>query len=1126
MTDHLYSRPKGGTQRLADELEKPLLDNRTYRVIELPNKLQALLIHDSDTDNAAAAMDVNVGSLMDPEDMQGIAHAVEHALFMGTKKYPGENDYNAYLTKYGGHSNAFTAPTSTNYYFELSASSTSNSTSSSANTSQASLLSNVSKHEAPLYGGLDRFAQFFIEPIFDENTLDRELKAVDSENKKNLQSDNWRLMQLNKSLSSPQHPYHLFATGNYDLLHDQPIARGVKIRDEFMKFYRTQYSANRMKLAVLGREDLDTLQSWVEEFFTYVPNQDLPQLRWDMPAFTEKELCIQTFVKPVMDTRLLDINFTYPDEEELHESQPGRYISHLIGHEGPGSILALLKEKGWANDLSAGAQPLCPGTAFFTIMLRLTTDGQKNYQEVIKTVFQYIAMIKESPPLEWIHRESAQLAEVQFRFMQKIPASRTVSRITGVMQKPLPRDRLLSGDALLTKFNPEGIQHGLDALRPDNFRYTLVSQDFPTDFPSREHWYGTEYKSTKIPEELVREIEQAYRSNRSQRPAELHLPHKNEFIPTRLDVEKKEVATPALSPKLVRNDTNVRIWHKKDDQFWVPKGNVYIYLRTPFLNSSAFVVECARVYKELVDDSLSTYAYDAELAGLEYGISLHDDAFEISISGYNDKMHVLLEKVLVSMRDLEIKQDRFDIAVDRLARGHRNTEYTEPFRQVSAYRNWVNKPRAYLPKQLLEELNRVTANDVKRMHPQFLRQMHLEIMAHGNFYKEDALKIGDLVEKTLNPLPLPRAQWPEDRSIVFPPGSDFTYEHTLANKDNVNHCIDYSVHIGDAHDRRLRAKLLLLSQIIEEPVFDTLRTKEQLGYVVGGSPIVAGGRLQYRILVQSERPCPYLEERIEHLLSRYDQTIKDMPQKDFEAHRVGVINKRLEKLKNLNAESGRLWYHVTSDVFDFELVNRDVEQLETLTQSEIVEFFNLYFNPSSPDRAKLSVYTIAQASSADIAANTSESQQRENLMQAVSSMLTQLQLPTDPEKLASYFEKIDLAKPDHVETITTAVNDYLQKVSGMAADQAAVIVSQAKAFLPSLLPSLGIKAPAQQSNGSTNGSTNGTINGHTDDDGQAENKKESVKIEDIKTFRSSMPLTPAAVPVKDITEFEDLEPKL
>ena len=42
---------------------------------------------------------------------------------------------------------------------------------------------------SPLSGVLDRFAQFFIEPLFLSETLDRELKAVDLENKKSLQND-------------------------------------------------------------------------------------------------------------------------------------------------------------------------------------------------------------------------------------------------------------------------------------------------------------------------------------------------------------------------------------------------------------------------------------------------------------------------------------------------------------------------------------------------------------------------------------------------------------------------------------------------------------------------------------------------------------------------------------------------------------------------------------------------------------------------------------------------------------------------------------------------------------------------------------------------------------------------
>jgi insulysin len=73
-------------EHLADKLEAPLLDDRSYRVIRLPNKLEALLVHDPETDKASASVNVKVGSFSDADDMPGMAHAVEHLLFMGTKK--------------------------------------------------------------------------------------------------------------------------------------------------------------------------------------------------------------------------------------------------------------------------------------------------------------------------------------------------------------------------------------------------------------------------------------------------------------------------------------------------------------------------------------------------------------------------------------------------------------------------------------------------------------------------------------------------------------------------------------------------------------------------------------------------------------------------------------------------------------------------------------------------------------------------------------------------------------------------------------------------------------------------------------------------------------------------------
>jgi insulysin len=850
----------------------------------------------------------------------------------------------------------------------------------------------VAKQDSPLYGALDRFSQFFVKPLFLEDTLDRELRAVDSENKKNLQSDTWRMMQLNKSLSNKNHPYHLFSTGNYKTLHDEPIERGVKIREEFIKFYEKHYSANRMKLVVLGRESLDELQNWTEEFFTDVQDQDLPQLRWDdVPAQTAQELCQQTFVKPVMDTRMLDITFPYPDEEDLYASQPSRYISHLIGHEGPGSLLTYLKVKGWANELSAGASPVCPGTAFFSISLRLTTEGLKNYEEVVVAIFQYITMLKSQEPHEWIVEEQKKLAEVSFKYMQKIPASRTVSHLSGVMQKPLPRDWLLSGQSLIREFDPKAIRRGLDALRPDNFNFTVASQEFPGDWDKKEKWYGTDYKHEKIPEGLMQQLVAVTQAPVSQLPKELHLPAKNEFVPQRLDVERKAVDKPLDNPKLVRHDANVRVWHKKDDRFWVPKANLYVLLRTPLINDTPFTSIVTQLYQELVNDSLIEYAYDAELAGLGYDIGKMSEAFAVSIGGYNDKMHVLLEKVLVEMRDIEIKQDRFDIIKERLARGLKNFDFQEPFRQIGSYSRWLSKERVWSIHQLLEELPAVTVEDVRTFYPQILRQMHIELLVHGNLYKEDALRISDMVESVFKPRPLPQAQWRTSRNLILPPGCNYLYERILANPENVNHCIEYILHVGDPQERSLRAKLLLLSQMLEEPVFDTLRTKEQLGYIVSGGAQFSGAAANYRILIQSEKPCSFLEHRIDAFLVGFAKALQEMPQQEFDAHKIGTINKRLEKLKNLNQERGRMWHHITSEAFDFELgksvmrvaytsheyrdadvriVQRDVEALEPLSKNDIIEFFNTNFSPSSEQRAKVSVHLIAQGSS--VAATTED----------------------------------------------------------------------------------------------------------------------------------------------------------
>lgn len=956
----------------------------------------------------------------------------------------------------------------------------------------------------PLFGALDRFAQFFVKPLFLENTLDRELRAVDSENKKNLQSDAWRLSQLAKSLSNPKHPFHHFSTGNLKTLRDDPEKRGVKIRDEFIKFYEKHYSANRMKLVVLGRESLDELESWVVELFSEVNNKDLSQNRWDtIPTLTKDQLTTEVFAKPVMESRSLEISFPWQDEEEMYETQPARFASHLIGHEGPGSILSYLKDQGLANTLSAGYHSVCPGSAFFEIDISLTPKGLQHYHDIVKIVFQYIGMMKENPPLEWMHEEMKNMAEVDFKFRQKSPASRFTSNTSSVMQKPLPRQWLLSGTSKFRKFDPKAIVQAMQYLRDDNFRLMIVSQDYPGDWNEKEKWYGTDYKVSKIPTDVQSDIRKALAASANDRPKDLHLPHKNEFIPTKLDVEKVEVKELAKTPKLLRNDDTLRLWWKKDDTFWVPKANVNVLLRNPLTYATPANYVKTVIYASLVKDALTSYSYDAEIAGLNYDIGSNSLGMEISVHGYNDKMAVLLEKILLTLRDLEIKTDRFDIIKERMVRKYKNWDFQQPYYQIGDFTRWLVNEKAWMTHQYAVELPHITVEDVKSFAPLLLQQAHLEVFAHGNIYKEEAKKIGNLLESTLKPRVLPTSQWQVRRNVILPPGSNYVFQHTLGDPANINHAIEYYLHIGNVMDISLRARLQLLAQMTDEPSFDQLRTKEQLGYVVWSGVRPAATTMGYRVLIQSERNPEYLETRVNAFLLKFKKDLETMSTEEFEGHKRSLISKRLEKLKNLDSETGRLWGYISGEYFNFYQVEKDVAAIRPLSKDDMKQFFSTYIDPESATRAKLSVHLVAQAIAPKVETNVEE--QKAQLIGLLDQALSSLGVDVDETKLSKNFTSVDLSNQDQV---LEAIMSYIG--SSLSSTKLDEIRSQFKQAIPQLQVALKIQAPVSEG----------------DEMEVATNIPTPIIIDDVHKWKASLQVSRGTVSVADIRDFEDLESKL
>ena len=520
------------------------------------------------------------------------------------------------------------------------------------------------------------------------------------------------------------------------------------------------------------------------------------------------------------------------------------------------------------------------------------------------------------------------MAEVNFRFREKTQSYRFTSKLSSFMQKPLPREYLLSGYSLLRKFDPKLIKEGLEYLRPDNFRMSIVSRDFPGTWEHKEKWYGTEYTCQSIPAELMDEIKKAAVTAPKDRTAKLHLPHKNEFVPTKLEVEKKDVKEPAPAPRIIRNDSHVRTWFKKDDTFWVPKATLIISCRSPVATASAANRVKSRLFTDLVKDALEEYSYDAELAGLEYSVSLDSRGLYIEVSGYNDKLAVLLQHVLITTRDLEIRDDRFAIIKERISRGYRNWELAAPWTQIGDYMSWLTIDHGYVVEELEAELPHITSDAVRVFQKELLAQMHMEVLAHGNIYKEDALRLTDMVESTLKPRVLPQQQWRIRRGLILPPGSNYIWKKKLKDPANVNHCIQYFLHVGYRGDFNVRAKTLLLDQIVHEPCFNQLRTKEQLGYIVYSGAWTSITQYGFYFVIQSEKTAPYLETRIEEFLKTVAKTLEEMSDSEFESNKRSIIDKRLERLKYMEQESNRHWSHIHTELYAF-----DNGKFTLLTQS-------------------------------------------------------------------------------------------------------------------------------------------------------------------------------------------------
>lgn len=179
-----------------------------------------------------------------------------------------------------------------------------------------------------------------------------------------------------------------FNIGNLKSLRDLPLENGVDIRKELLEFHEKFYSANVMKLVILGkgiishiqltRDTLDNLEQLVRPLFSPIKNNNREkdfEGCGKIVAYPKDKLPAWYHIVPVADVHELQIVWPIPSLEQNWREKPDRYLGHLLGHESNGSLFALLKKRGWAIQLVAGTTYRAADIESFTVGISLTSEG-------------------------------------------------------------------------------------------------------------------------------------------------------------------------------------------------------------------------------------------------------------------------------------------------------------------------------------------------------------------------------------------------------------------------------------------------------------------------------------------------------------------------------------------------------------------------------------------------------------------------------------------------------------------------------------------------------------------------------------------------------------------------------
>lgn len=918
---------------------------QTHGVFKLPNDLEVLVVSDPNFTLSSAALSVKVGTWSDPVEHPGLAHFLEHMLFMGTKKYPQVGEFKQFLESHLGYSNASTFDTNTSYRFQI--------------------------ESGHLREALDRFSQFFISPLFDPTYTEKEKTAVHNEYESKINNAAFRLSQVLAEMSPNGHPFRKFIVGSRESL--ARVNRTV-----LLDFYEKHYSANAMKLVLTGPQKVEELQALAKTYFSKIPNRkiqapDYSAMEYPIPAGQWAE------IKPLSSANSITLFFPVRPEVLTLEHKSLTLFCHMISTDQQGSFYSELKRKYPIQSLSCYNSPLVPMN-LVELEISFTPQTQVPIDTILAELFRYVELIKTSANHQDLHTEIVRLREVELTGSKILEGADDAQRLSKSLFSP-PALEIDESSTLMPKFNSKELHQLFNLIHPRNMSVIHVHDHAKTT--KVEPYYRAEYSLQPLNKERLSKIE--VNSKKLSGVLQLSPPKRNPYAPTNLALLK----TPQLRswPVAIQKDDFATVWYLSEQSPWAkPKSFVGVKIYNLYGSDTPERDIFNRFHDKLVGLRLSSLLNSANKAGIT--IERVNKLSSIEILAYGPSQYLLktLINYIKEFSNQQITEAEFNQMRSVLGSEIKAARLYEPFDQTKSDYFIITSRSSSTADEIENALNSVTIEQFRQhMRSQF-RSIYPHFFVYGNTAPEEALDLSKTVYKILHAQPLPQVKYKRilNQVVGLNPGQRVAYFSKGLRKSQA-FMSTYQYFNADPSKRI--ANLLVIRGLLKAAYYTEMRSNQKLGYSVGtdflNSGLTAG--LQFRI-ESTDFSATDLAHRSDEFLKSYSQDlIKRLKFTDIEPLITSYIH-YFQRAPQSMVDRFNFYIADTLDIRpDFNYQQKLATALKAIQVDEIKQALQQIFGEESQTR--FNVYYSGQGQSPAEPNQVAEALQDEVLVQSRQELL-------------------------------------------------------------------------------------------------------------------------------------------